>query len=87
MKRDNMTSKLGTYIFDTVDLLVEQKNTDALNLMRKAITEIILRDIKDDTVSFIEVGEYMDEALAAFSQGKEPDEVRASSIRKLIKNA
>jgi hypothetical protein len=88
MEKNSSTStqNLGICILNIVDLLVDQRNIEALQLVHKATAAMIMQGTKDDRVSFIEIGEYIDEACDALMKGMKSDEINSLSIRRLIGN-
>lgn len=76
---------IGHSLLTVADSLVGSGDLIALNTLGDIVSKLIVTaDIVDEEVSLTEIGEIIGEALDLLRRGKSADEVKSSSIRRLL---
>lgn len=66
------------------DLLVKKKDTEGLTLLREVTLELFYSGFEVENLSLIELNDYIGDAKSAIEKGKDPEEIIALPIRKLM---
>lgn len=75
---------ISANLLAVADALVDAGNLEVLHALHGALTKLILGDIAHESISLVEINEYISEALSLLEGGRTPEEVKVSSIRGLI---
>jgi hypothetical protein len=79
------SANIGKEILNLADLLVDARNMEGLEKLSDVVTGLILANVIDaEKVSLIEVNEYIGLAIESIEKNLPIEEIKSSSIRKLL---